>query len=412
MSTEAADKIAKAKFRMVNKQPFFATIALSLPFVEAEWLNPPTMATDMENIYFHPKWVEDHQMGEVEAVIAHEVLHVAYLHGLRRGHRNPLLWNIACDYAINLIVTDAGYKLPANALLDEKYRGMSANAIYEELLKNAPKIKIKLPSMKGQGQGGEKGDGDQGDGDCIVLDGAVFEPGSIDPKTGEEGHGKTQSEITELEQELKIKVKQAAANAKSRGTLPAGLEGLVEAVGKPKIDWKEYIQAWVSGITPDDYTWARPNRRMLANHRVYMPTMTFNGAGVGVLSIDTSGSVSDEELVQYVTEIVGVIEICKPEKLYILQHDAILQREDIWEAGMDFRNLKIKGRGGTCIQPIFRRVEQIDEQINWMICFTDMGICDYPRKEDAPGFPVLWAATGPMNAPFGQYIPLRNAMDI
>lgn len=404
MSTEAADKITKCKFRMVNKQPFFAVIALSLPFVEAPWLNPPTMATDMQNIYYHPKFVEDHSMGEIEAVIAHEVLHVANLHGTRRGTRNHLLWNIACDYAINLIVKDAGYKLPDSALMDEKYRDWSATAIYEDLLKNAPKIKVKMPSTGD----GEKGEGDE---DGIVLDGAVFDPGSIQ-QDGSEGHGMTDAQRSELEQELKIKVKQAAESAKARGNLPAGLEGLIEAVGKPKINWKEYIQSWVSGVTPDDYTWSKPNRTMLANHRVFMPTMTFNGAGVGVLSIDTSGSVSDGELVQYITEIVGVIEICKPEKLYILQHDAILQKVDIWEAGMDFANLKVKGRGGTCIQPIFRHLEKIDEQIDWMICFTDMGIGDYPTKEQAPDFPVLWAATGPMNAPFGSYIPLRDAMDI
>ena len=46
-----------------------------------------------------------------------------------------------------------------------------------------------------------------------------------------------------------------------------------------------------------------------------------------------------------------------------------------------------------------------------MICFTDMGIVDYPTAGEAPDFPILWAATGPDNAPFGTYLPLKNAIE-
>jgi hypothetical protein len=62
--------------------------------------------------------------------------------------------------------------------------------------------------------------------------------------------------------------------------------------------------------------------------------------------------------------------------------------------------------------PTYQYLKTIDEQVDWMICFTDMGICDYPKKdEDIPEYPVLWAATGPNNAPFGQYIPIFDAME-
>lgn len=386
LSDEAHAKLTKAKSRLVMNHPFFASICLALPLVEAEWLDPPTMATDMRTIYYHPEFVERCSVSELMGVLCHEVMHVAYLHGLRKGARDHKIWNAACDFAINPIVLDAGMMLPAGGLYDDKYRNMSAPEIYEDLLKNAK---------------------------TVYCDwGGVGEPkgGKGDPKDGPSGQPLSQAELSELEQEIKIKVKQAAESAKTRGKLPAGVEGLVEAIGKPKVDWKAYIQQWVSGHKPDDYTWQRPNRTWLANHGIYMPRMQFNGAGVGILSIDTSGSVSDAELVSYVREIAGVIEICNPDKLYIVQHDAIIQRVDVWEAGMDFSGLKTMGRGGTCIQPSFNWAEQCDEQIDWMICFTDMGIFDYPPKERAPSYPVLWCATGPDNAPFGTYIPLKDAM--
>ena len=404
MSSAAFDKITKAKFRLVHKSPFFATIALSVPFVEADWLQPPTMATDMERIYYHPQFVEDHSLQQIEGVICHEVMHIVWMHGTRRNGRDPLVWNFAGDYAINPTILDAGFQLPPEGLYNEKYRNWTAPAIYNDLMKNPPPelAQYVLPKF------GEQG----GDGTGKVLPGSIFDPSS---KPGEEGDqpsgGKQSIDIANLENEIKIKVKSAAEAAKSRGNMPGGLEGLIEAVGKNKVNWNDYIQQWVRGIHPDNYSWTRPNRSMLVNHRVYMPSLESHGAGIGVLSIDTSGSVSDKELVEYITEIVGVIELCNPDKLYIIQHDAIIQKVELWEAGMDFSSLKTKGRGGTCIQPTFKYLEEIEDDISWMICFTDMGIGDYPKAEDAPAYPVLWAATGPDNAPFGTYIAIRDAMD-
>jgi len=405
--SDILEKLTKAKSRLVNKQPFFAHLVLGLPLVEADWLNPQTMATDMERIYFHPKFVEEHSVTELMGVLSHEAMHVAYLHGLRRGTRDHLLWNVACDFAINLIVLDAGLELPKNRLLDEKYRDWSAQDIYSDLEKNAIKINVSFPA-NGKPQDGD-GQGSQGDGNPMW--GGVMDPQQTSGSGDDEqpsGKALSQADIAQLEQELKVKVQQAAEAAKARGNLPAGVEGLIKAIGAPKINWKDYIQQWVSGHTPDNYTWSRPNRSMLVNHRVYMPRMQLNGAGIGLLSIDTSGSVSDKELVEYITEITGVIEICNPDKLHIIQHDAVIQRHDIWEHGMDFKDLKVKGRGGTCIQPSFKWAEQCDDVIDWMICFTDMGIGDYPKI--SPSFPVLWAATGPDNAPFGTYIPLKDAI--
>lgn len=423
MQIRTFDKMTKAKNLLVFGHPFFSMVALRLEYVECETLPDgrkcETMATDMQRVFYSKDFVDKLTSEQVAAVIAHEVLHVCFMHGLRRGPRDPLLWNVACDYAINLIVRDAGLHLPMNLpgggkpCIDDKYKDWSAFKIYEDLFQNAKKIKFRLRrNGTGSGQqqngngGGQPGDNGSDDPNGEVLIGEILDA------TGPDGKPLSDSEKTELEEEVKIAVQSAAQQAKSIGKLPGALAGLVEAVGKPKIDWKEYIQHWVSGRIPDDYTWRRPNRKIMANYGIYMPQMQLNGAGVGVLSIDTSGSVSDHELVRYVTEIAGVIELCNPEKLYIIQHDAVIQDIYEWNAGDDFSRLKIKGRGGTCIMPTFNQVPKFDEEINWMICFTDMEICDWPRHppEGLSEANVLWAATGPNNAPFGTYIDLREGL--
>lgn len=402
MDSEAHDIVTRAKAIMVKQLPFFAHIALRLPFVENKSLNPPTMATDMRRVYYHPEFVKNHTLKEIIGVICHEVLHVAFLHGSRKGGRDHRLWNFACDYAINLIVKDNNLSLPGLALMDEKYRDWSAQEIYADLQKNMPpQLKlIIVPSSGGEGDG--EGDGNGNPDGKMVVHGTTIEI------TDENGNPVGKETLDQLEAEIKIAVAAAADHAKQRGKLPAGVEGLIEAVGKPKINWQDYILRWLKGNKPDDYTWVKPNKIMMANFRVYAPSVKSMGSGVGLLSIDTSGSVSDEELVSYITEIMGLIEMCAPEKLIIIQHDATIQKVDIWE-GEDFSKLHVKGRGGTNIRPSFKYAEELDEPIDWMICFTDMGIFDYPTE--APAFPVLWAATGPDNSPFGTYIPVKDAME-
>ncbi len=393
----AEEKITKAKTFMFIRQPFFAIIGLSLPFVEAPWCK--TMATDGLHFFWNRDFVDKMTVNECMGVIAHEILHVAWMHPSRIGTRIHKIWNIACDISINQTLIDAKFQLPAGGVYGpqyDKYKDMTAYAIYEDLLKNHTTF-INICFDK-------NGKGEDGDEDGDPTWGGVLAP------MHDDGTPLTKEEVAAVEEEIKIKVAEAAHQAKSRGNLPAGLEGLVKAVGKPKVNWRDYIQNWVSGHTPDNYTWSRPNRKMFANYKIYMPRMQLNGAGVGVLSIDTSGSVSDQELIEYVREITGVIELCSPDKLYIIQHDAIVQKVDEWEAGMDFSELKIKGRGGTCIKPVFDLVPTLEDNIDWMICFTDMGIGDYPAAP-GPDFPVLWCATGPDNAPFGIYLPLRDAME-
>jgi predicted metal-dependent peptidase len=407
-SKDAVDKLAKAKYKLMAFAPFYGSIVYSTPMVEADWLD--TMATDMRNIYYSVEFVMKHSVSELTGVLAHEALHIAYGHGIRRGVRDPKMWNIAADFAINDVIIEHGLELPASRLHDVKYKNMSTEQIYDDVDKNAIKINISFPDPNGKP--GEDGDGK---GDSEGMWGGVLDAQQVSGSGDDEKpNGKPLSEAEKSMLEQEIKVQQAIAKqSKKPGNLPGGIKALIEAVGKPVVNWGEYIQQWVSGQKPDDYTWQRPNRSWLANQGIYMPRMQFNGAGVGVLSLDCSGSVSDAELIKYVTEITGVIEICNPDKLYIIQHDAVIHRVDEWEAGMDFKDLRVVGRGGTNIKPTFDWVSKCDEEIDWMIIFSDMEICDWPKTKDWPGFPTLLCGTGPDTSPKGcnaTYVDLRDAM--
>jgi len=94
----------------------------------------PTMATDGRRIVYDPAFVNSLQPAELEAVLAHEVLHCALGHHCRRGQRDPRLWNEAADLAINPLLVANGFSLPAGALIDPAFDNLSAEEIYARLV--------------------------------------------------------------------------------------------------------------------------------------------------------------------------------------------------------------------------------------------------------------------------------------
>ncbi len=69
--------------------------------------------------------------------LAHEFLHAALRHDIRREERDPILWNVACDYIINgwLVEMNVG-QMPEGLLYDEHFKGMSAETVYDKLCEN------------------------------------------------------------------------------------------------------------------------------------------------------------------------------------------------------------------------------------------------------------------------------------
>jgi hypothetical protein len=102
------------------------------------------MCTDGTRIIFHPEFVASQSDEAIRLVLLHEIMHCLGDHMTRRQERNPLIWNWACDYAINPILDgEKGLEWPKNedgsrmGLLEPKYAGMRAEDIYE-IIKDMP----------------------------------------------------------------------------------------------------------------------------------------------------------------------------------------------------------------------------------------------------------------------------------
>jgi Putative metallopeptidase domain len=124
-------RMQKARTTLLLDHPFFGTLLFRLGAQARSSI--ATMATDGVSLYFNPQFVETLSAAEIAGTLAHEVMHPALQHHTRRGGRNPRRWNMACDYAINPMLLDAGLTLPKDVLLDNRFRGMSAERIYNLL---------------------------------------------------------------------------------------------------------------------------------------------------------------------------------------------------------------------------------------------------------------------------------------
>ncbi len=126
--TPAGIRIQKARTTLLLDHPFFGSLLFRLKGCENRSI--ATMATDGVSLYYNPEFVDTLNSATLAGVLAHEVMHPALHHHVRRSRRDPRRWNEACDYAINPMLLDAGLSLPDGVLVDHRFRGMSAEQIY------------------------------------------------------------------------------------------------------------------------------------------------------------------------------------------------------------------------------------------------------------------------------------------
>ena len=121
-----------------------------------------TAATDGKKIIVNENFLASLKSSEQNALLLHEVLHMALLHVTRRGQRDGYVWNIAADIVVNdLIIRNTKFKLPQGAIIENKYKDKSVEHIYEDLLKNNKYKKIIFKSSMVDILDKQQEDGDQ-----------------------------------------------------------------------------------------------------------------------------------------------------------------------------------------------------------------------------------------------------------
>jgi predicted metal-dependent peptidase len=390
---DVREKLITARVGLLLRASFFGNLATRLKLVNAdEWC--PTAATDGRNFYYNSRFIKMLRPKEIEFLFGHEVLHCVYDHFGRRSNRDPQLFNIANDYCVNADLKKHSvgeFITSVPCLYNKKYEGMSSEEIYDILYENAEKIDIdKLiqqlvdEHLDGEGDGDGKNDGDK--------DGK----GSGRPKLSEADRQAIRDEIKEA--------MLAAAQTAGAGNLPAGVKRLIQELTEPKMDWRELLRMQLESTIKSDYTWMRASRKGWHMDAV-MPGMKLDPMIDIAVAIDTSGSIGETMLRDFLSEIQGIMDSFPAYRIHVFCFDTEVHNPAQYNSDNldEITDYEPGGGGGTDFEAIYNYLKTEEIEPKRLVVFTD----GYPFGSwgDENYTDTVWILHGTTTIvpPWGQY---------
>jgi predicted metal-dependent peptidase len=387
----AEERIHKAKIKLQETHPFFAYLVMHMRAKELPQLNdgrPCTMAVDkFGNLYYNPEFVDTLSDDILRSALAHEVMHIILNHLTRRKPSwDPNLDNIAADVKCNDILQDEGFELDKNWIVPTSghtwtFEGKAGaytvkdiekkayEEVYAEIMKNAKGNQKQIQvGQAPQGMGGSSFDqhlsGDEGASEA----------------QGEDGKGQGMTD-QQLEEEWKMRASEAASYAKQRGRLSANMQSMVDGLVEAKVDWRTALMKFITQQNPCDFTWMRRSKTSHAIG-VYLPGNLRESLDV-TLHIDTSGSVSKDDLEDFLSEVRGILTSFEYVNITLITCDAEVQ--DVFELTPEnvpeLADLPMRGRGGTSHTPVVDWIGENQPECRVFVSLTD-GYSDIERCYD------------------------------
>ena len=365
--------LSKISKELMLKEPFYGFFLIMLNKL---WSNKlPTAGVSKNHINYqlaiNPEFWEslsdDHKLG----LLKHELLHIAYNHLTTFSmFQDKRLANVAMDMEINQYINKDW--LPEG--------GIDINDYSDLNLDRRAGSRYYYDKLK-QLQEDKKQNGTCGNEPMDELLDNIENGNTPDHSTWEEFEDLPEAEKKLIEKQVqKILSDAKEQTLKKRGTVPHEIEGviIIEEIVKPKFDWRGFIRRF-TGVSTKVFTKKirrKENRRFEAN-----PGLKVKMRQHMLLGIDTSGSVSDSELKEFMNEIHHIYK-CGVE-ITIIQCDTRIRSIEPYKGKF---KMEVKGRGGTYFDPVLEYFNENRKKFTSLVYFTD-GECGWSVK---PRGNVLW----------------------
>jgi predicted metal-dependent peptidase len=379
MTTELLkQKLSSAKTALVVDNAFIASLLCSLRVTWDDKLVPPTMVTDGHMLTVCPAYVEKLSAQELRWALANITMRLVFNCHLRSrvGARDPTKWDVACDVVINAMLehekrdgrSTVGTR-PDTAIRD--------GFLYEKGGKTIEGVYAILPDPTPEQEANRQG--------VVIFDGS-------------------EAEMSEAEARMHVRVAQARDIARMAGNLSENMARFVGVELTPKIRWQDVLRDFFTRRMATEMSWARPSRRGLAQG-LLRPGKDGTGMEEIAIAVDLSGSVSPDELQEFLTELRAIKVDCQPFMTHVLYFASKVTKYESFGVDEELE-LRPNGTGGTAFSPIFRYLRDHDIVPAATVVLTDLYCGDYGST---PEYPVLWVSTGaPGPAPFGSVTMLRE----
>ena len=351
----------------------------------------PTAATDGVNVFYGRAFVDRLDDKQLGFLILHEAMHKAYRHLTtweKLFKKDASLANQACDYVINLQIRDYDpdeeiVRMPTDeedkvmGLIDEKYRGMDAHQVFMLLEKEK--------KDKGGSGGSHKSDPS----DNPAPHGSV--PQGFDEHLWDQANQMDEKEAEQIAKEIDNALRQGALLA---GKMNGGISREIQELLTAKIDWREVLRDFIKDVAKghDDSSWRRFNKRLLGAG-IFLPTPISQRLNCIALGIDTSGSIGNEEMAEFLSEVKSICEEVTPQKVELMYWDTKVARHETYEEGAVEHltdSTKPRGGGGTDPECVIKFMGEKQMTPDCIVMLTDGCFYDGEGDWSNVNAPLLW----------------------
>lgn len=393
-----ADRMSRARSRLLSKAAWYGAGSLKLDMHEDASGNTKTAATDGKVMPYNAEFVATLTDGALITLVAHETGHPAFGHTWRfAGASNQKLVNMACDYWLNEQLENDGFEPIPNWLRDSRFDGKTVQEI----------LGILNREERENEDGNKPTDDPRGDNSDDML--PPSEDGDGDSDT--EGAGDKPADGNNTEQSWQVFGEEAKLLADKRGTMSAAAARAVEDNRKPKADPWAVLREFVTRHgEPSNYTWSRPNKRMLSTFGYYLPGMENPNTAPIIIAIDTSGSVTQDLLNEFSAHVSHIMQEMRPECIHVIYCDAAINGVSTHKPEDGPVHLTMQGGGGTAFAPVFTYIAEHPGEYadaSCIVYLTDLD-GDNETVTNPTNLPVLWGVTPGWARPvsFGEVVKL------
>lgn len=385
MKLTPVEKLRKTRIELQYSHPAYAYLLMQLKFEKSEKLQEEGYGLQLlpdGTCLYNEEWVDEQDnMRAIASAIIQPVLHLGLQHYSRRGTRSKKEWDEAIDMVTDDILEKDGF--PRNGPGQDDAKGLSAEEAYYLL----------VDERKDNDDPGNPPPGSQ----------------SNDGDSGEEGKSKASPDkhlddeksqpSVQQQQDWEDKMKQAAEFSQMQGSSAGQLGELVDDIFSQEIHWIAVLWSFITKQVVSDHDWSRPSRRLTAIQRrsskkIYLPNVKKEDLNIAVV-VDSSGSVSNEDLARFKSEICAIYEQFDNINMTVIHHTTSVDEVQVLNGYTSVNEFKNKERyyGGTSHIDVMKYLKKEMPNVSAIVCFTD-GYTTTPEKiTDYPSAPLLWVLT-------------------
>ena len=376
--SELKKRVSQAKAKLLVDYPYFGTLASKVDLVVND--NLESFKSDGKVLEYREEYLRDLELNELAFIFANAAMHKSLAHENRKNNRSGWLWQMATDMAINDMLVENGLELPYGAQYRARFKGMYAEEIYAELKSDMLRDDENL--------------------EYDADDAADIEPNE---KEEEKQKPQTQQELQEEILQEQLAAEEAITLLESefkKGEAPESIDRFFELNFLGKVDWRDELKSALDRYFKDDYLLIPPNKKFLSQG-IYLPSTTSQTFRL-VIAIDSSGSVDEELLNEFLSEVNFLMSLVSHYQIELIVCDEKIHSHKTFYSG-EALDVELKGGSGTNFRPVFEFVEREFDDVKLLLYFTDLK-GKFPLKE--PPYNVKWITPLEEEIPFGEIILL------